>query len=170
VFNKRILFFCTVLALLAAALQAVPLIFGAAFAFASLLNGFPIYLAARLSYIPGILVYLSAAALLAFLNPFEALFFICTNGIIGLSLGIIKDRFRSIYPVPALSALLDVAILFTVNYRFGISIFSPSAFSTPAGQAAALLFPMYLYCLIYLKLAMSLDKLIHRYIELDIHP
>ncbi|HOM42764.1 MAG TPA: hypothetical protein PLG67_03170 [Bacillota bacterium] len=169
-FNKRILFFCTGLALLAAALQAVPPILGAAFGFAALLNGFPIYLAARLSYILGILVYLSAAALLAFYNPCEALFFICTNGIIGLSLGIIKDRFRSIYPIPALSAILDIAILLIVNYRFGISIFSPSAFSTPVSQAAALMLPMYLYCLIYLKLAMSVDKLLHRYIELDIHP
>lgn len=167
-FNKRILIFCIILALLAAALQAAPFVFGTVFAFAVLLNGFPVYIAARFSYALGILVYLSAAALIASYNSGEAVFFACTNGIIGLSLGIIKSLFRSIYPVPALSALLDISILLIVNHLFGIKVFNSSVFGTPASQAAALLIPMYLYCLMYLRLAMSVDNLLHKYIDFNI--
>jgi hypothetical protein len=112
-------------------------------------------------------VYLAAAALLASVNIGEALFFTCTNGIIGLSLGIIKNRFKSIYPVPALSALIDIAILFTVNYLLGISIFGHSALKVPFLQALNLFPPMYLYCFLYLKLAISADNLLHKYIELN---
>lgn len=168
-FNKRILLLCIGLALLAASLQTVPIIFGTAFAFTVLLNGIPVYMATRLNYALGILVYILTAALLAFYNSFEALFFICTNGIIGLSLGIIKDCFRSIYPVPALSALLNISILFIVNYRFGISIFSSFLINAPILQVLMLFLPMYIYFLLYLKLAMSLDRLLHKYIELNIH-
>lgn len=167
-FNKRVLILCIALTLVAAILPALPYLFGTVFAFAVLLNGLPVYIAVRLSYPLGILVYFSTAALLAFHNFSEALFFICTNGIIGLSLGITIDRFRSIYPAPVFSALLDIAILFIVNYRFGISIFSPSAINSPILQVLMLFLPMYLYCFLYLKLAMSLDKLLHKYIELNI--
>ncbi|MGI6585094.1 MAG: hypothetical protein GX301_06640 [Gracilibacteraceae bacterium] len=168
-FNKRILIFCIILALMAAALQAVPFVFGTVFSFAVLLNGFPVYIAARFSYTLGILVYLSAAALMALYNFCEAVFFACTNGIIGLSLGIMKGLFKSIYTVPALSALLDITILLMVNYLFGIRIFNSSVFGTPVSQTAALLIPMYFYCLVYLRLATSVDNLLHKYIDFNIH-
>ena len=160
-YGKRILILCILLTLSAAALQAAPRIFGAVFAFAVLLSGLPVYIAARLGYARGIAVYLSAAVLLGLINTGEAFFFICTNGMIGLSLGIAMS--------PAFSALLDTAVLFTVNYLVGISIFSSPAFNAPVLEALFLFPPMYLYCFLYLKLSMSLNGLLHRYIELDTH-
>jgi hypothetical protein len=160
-YEKRVFVFCVLLTLSAAVLQAAPRIFGSALAFAVLLNGFPVYIAARLSYARGFAVYLSAAILLGLINTGEAFFFICTNGVIGLSLGIAM--------APAISALLDTAILFIVNYLFGISIFSSPAFNAPILEALLIFPPMYLYCFLYLKLSMPLDSLLHRYIELNTH-
>lgn len=167
-FNKRVLIIYVILTFSAAGLQSAPRIFGKAFVFAALLDGFPVYMAARFNYALGIAVYLTAAALLASANISEALFFTCTNGIIGLSLGIMKNRFKSIYPLPAISALIDIAILFVINYLLGISIFSHSALKAPVLHAIMLFPAVYLYCLLYLKLASSADNLLHKYIDLNI--
>ncbi|HYF84202.1 MAG TPA: hypothetical protein VEB00_14375 [Clostridia bacterium] len=167
--NKRKLVFCIMLAVLAAALQAVPRILGTAFAFAAILGGFPVYIAAGLNWALGIAVYLTAAYITSIINISEALFFVCTNGIIGLSLGILKNRFGSIYFAPAPSALIVISMLFAVNYLFEISIFGYSALKTPIVQAFTLFLPLYIYCLIYLKLAMFADTLLYKYIDLDAH-
>lgn len=153
------------LTVLATALQTVPRIFGSAFAFAAILGGFPVYIAARLNSTLGIIVYLSVSILSATINISEAIFFICTNGIIGLSLGIAKNHFKKIYLVPVPSTLLVIVMLFMVNYLLGISIFGYSAFKAPIPQAFTLFLPLYIYCFIYMKLAMSADNLIYRYID-----
>jgi hypothetical protein len=158
-----------ILALSAALLQNISRIFGNALDFISILAGFPVYYAARLNWIPGVIVYITAAALSAALNIGEALFFICTNGLIGLSLGIIKGRFRNINFVPVPSAILVIAMLFTVNYLFGISIFGYSSFNAPILQALVLFLPIYIYCYIYMKLAISADNLLHKYFDFRIY-
>ena len=165
--NKRVLIFCIMLAVLAAALQAIPHILGAAFVFAAILGGFPVYIATRLNWVLGIAVYLTAAYISSIMNIGEALFFICTNGIIGLSLGITKDRFKRVYSAPVPSTLMVIVMLFAVNYLFGISIFGYSVLRAPIPQALTLFPPLYIYCLIYLRLVMYADTLLHKYIELD---
>ena len=166
--NKRVIVFCIILVVLTAALQAAPRIFGNAFDFAVILSGLPVYIAARFNCAVGISVYLAATILSAYMNTGEAIFFICTNGFIGLSLGIIKYRFKSTYTIPAISALIIILILFIINYSFGINILGNSTFKTPISQALALFPILYVYCLLYLKLAMFADNLIHRNIELNI--
>lgn len=163
--NKRVIILCIMLAVLAAVLQAVPRVLGSALMFAVILGGFPIYLAARINWACGVAVYLAAAYISSTVNPGEAIFFICTNGIIGLSLGILKDRFKSIYSAPVPSALMVTAMLFAVNHLLGISIFSYSALKAPIPQALALFLPVYIYCLIYLQLAVYADTLLHKYLE-----
>jgi hypothetical protein len=165
--NKRVLILCIILAVLASALQAIPYILGTDFAFASILGGFPIYIATRLNCALGIAVYLTVAYISSVMNIGVALFFICTSGIIGLSLGIMKSHFKGIYYAPAPSALMVIAMLFTVNYLFGISIFGYSALKSPIAQAFTLFLPLYIYCLIYLRLAVYADTLFHNYIELN---
>ncbi|KUO72629.1 MAG: hypothetical protein APF77_07255 [Clostridia bacterium BRH_c25] len=167
--NRRVLFLCILLAFSAAALQAVPGILGNTFAFTVILGGLPVYIAARLSCTSGIAVFFTASALSAYMDISEALFFICTNGIIGLSLGLAKGRFKNIYTVPFPSALLVVVMLSAVNYLFGIRIFGNSALKSLIPQAITLLPPLYIYCFIYLKLSMFADNLLHRNIELNNH-
>lgn len=166
--NKRSLIFCIIFAVLAAALQTAPRILGDAFIFAVILGSFPVYIAAHLNWALGIAVYLTAAYILSVMNISEALFFICTNGIIGLSLGFMRGRLSSIYYAPAPSSLIVIAMLFAVNYIFGISIFSPSSLMSPIAQACTLFLPLYIYCLIYLRLAVYTDNLFRKHIKLDI--
>jgi hypothetical protein len=105
---------------------------------------------------------------LAYFGIGEVLFFICTNGFIGLSLGILQYRFRSNYTIPAFSALIVSIMLFIVNYFFKISIFWDSTFKTPVIQAFALFSFLYIYCLIYLRLAIFANKLLRKNIEFNI--
>ena len=167
--NKRVLISCLILAVSAAALQTIPRILGPAFVFTGILSGFLVYFAAQLNWFLGFAVYLTASALSASMDMGEAVFFICTNGIIGLSLGIIKDRFKNIYLVPVLSALLVTVMLCIVNYLFGINSFGYSAPKALIPQALTLFLPLYIYCFICLKLAMSAYNLLHKYINFHIY-
>jgi hypothetical protein len=167
--NKRVLILCIILAVLAAALQAVPSILGCISVFAAILGGLPVYIAARLHWALGISVYLSTAYISSNLEVSRALFFICTCGIVGIFLGITKDRFRSIYLPPVPTALVAVGMLLIVNYYLRISIFSYSSLKTPGLQALVLFPPTYIYCLIYLKLAVFADTLVHKHFQLDTH-
>ena len=165
--NKRILAFCIMLAVLVTVLQAVPRIFEGSFVFAVILGGILVYIAARLNCIFGVAVHLAAIVLSASMNIGEAVFFACTNGIVGLSLGIIKRRFKSIYYARAFSALIVVVMLFAINYLLGIDIFGNTSLKPPMSQALKLFSPLYIYCLIYLKLAIFSENLLHRNINLS---
>lgn len=167
--NIRTLVFYLILAVSAVLLQIIPRTLGHVLDFTVILAGFPIYSAARLSLLYGVVLYLAAASLSASMNMGEAVFFICTNGIIGLSLGIIKDRIRSISLVPVPSAMIVIVMLLIVNYLLGISIFGYSALKAPILQVLTLFLPIYIYCFIYLKLAMSVDNLLHKCIDLNIY-
>jgi len=167
-FYKRVTILCIILTFLAVMLQSASGIPGKFFAFIVFLSGLPIYTAARFNFIYGAAVYLAAAAILSYLNTGDALFFICTNGLIGLSLGILKYHFRSNYIIPAFSALIVNIMLFIVNYFFKINIISNLIFKTPFAQALALLPLLYIYCLVYLRLAMLANKLLRQNIEFNI--
>ncbi len=162
---KRVLVYYVILVVLTSTLQAMPHISGAAFAFAAILGSFPVYIASRLNWVLGFAVYLTAAYISSLMNLGEALLFICTNGIIGLSLGIIKGRIKSIYYVPVPSVMIVILMLFAVNYLLGISIFGYSQLKSPILQGFTLFLPLYIYCFIYLKLAMHTDTLLGKYIE-----
>jgi hypothetical protein len=165
--NKRVSVFCIILIVLITVFQSAPRILGESFALAVYLCGLPVYIATRFNCIYGTAVYLAAAAILLYLNTGEALFFICTNGFIGLSLGILKYHFKSNYIIPAFSALLVNIVLFIVNYFFKINIFSNFTYKTPVTQALALFPFLYIYCLVYLRLSMFANKLLRQNIEFN---
>lgn len=128
--------------------------------FAGLLCSLPVYIAARIGCTAGAVVFLSAAALSLFINTGTALFFVCTGGIVGLSSGILKSRFRSLYCIPVIPALSVLAMLFAVNYLLGVRILEASPFKGPFLQAL-LLFPfLYGYCLMHLKAAVFMEMLL----------
>lgn len=166
--KRRMTAFYIILTVLTTALQAAPGILGDIFAFAVILSGIPIYIAARSNCIAGISVYLTSTILSACMNIVEITLFICINGIIGLSLGILRYRLKSTYSISSITALIIILALFIINYSFGINILENSSFKTPITQAPILFPILYAYCLVYLKLAMFTDNLIRRNIELNI--
>ncbi len=168
-FNKRIVILCSVLVTLAAASQAAPKVLGNAFAFAVLLGGIPVYMAVRISFFLGVVVYLTAAFLSSSGNMAEALFFLCTSGIIGLFSGTMKKFFYNPIVISASSALFVILMLSGVECLLGVSLFHDPAPESYIEWAVVLFPPLCLYCLLYLKLCILADNLLHRNIELNIY-
>lgn len=167
--NKRVSIFCLILVILIVALQAAPRILGLPYIYAVILMGLPVYIAARFNWAYGTAVYLAAAVISASMNTGEALFFLCNNGFIGLSLGILKSYFKKNYTISAIPALIVGLMLFIVNYFFKINIFGSSVIKIPILQALTLFSLLYVYCLIYLKLAIYANNLIRRNIEFNFY-
>lgn len=166
-FNKRMVLFCIVLIVLAVTLQTVTGILGSAFAFVLIPSGLPVYIAARLNWILGIVIFSIASALSFYIDISNALFFICISGIIGLTLGITKNCFRHIFTIPIPSVLIVFIMLYSVNYFFGISVFGDSDIVTLFPKAFSLISILYLYCFMYLKLFMLAENLLHRSMDLN---
>lgn len=136
--------------------------------FIVILSGFPIYYTARLHWAFGTTVCLAAAAISASINIGEAVLFLCTNGIIGLSLGILQPFFKKVCLIPVPSAISVILMLLAVNYLFGINIFGDEVPGSPILQGLALFPPIYAYCFTFLKLAVSAGNLLNKYFDFRI--
>lgn len=156
--NWRVIVSCTILTVLAATLQTVPGIM--------ILGGIPIFIAVRLNLVYGAVSLLATAYITSMIGLSELLFFMCSGGIIGFSLGILKDRFKNTYIPPLVAALIVFLLLDCIHHYLGISIFGHLPHRTPLQQALLLLPPLYVYSLIYFKLAIFADGVLHKYIEL----
>lgn len=111
------------MAAIAAIFQCLPVLFSEIVIFMTILSALPIYTASRMKPVSGILAYLVAAFLIFLLSTHEGLFFLCTNGIIGLSLGICrfyKQKKLIILLISSFSLLISLSIM---NYIVGIPIF-----------------------------------------------
>lgn len=160
--NKRVIAACAILTILASAMQTLP-------AAAAVLAGIPIYIAVRLNRMLGAASCLAAAYITSRIGLSELLFFMCTAGVVGLSLGMAKYFFKSRLIPPAITALIVFLTLFSINHYMGISILGYSPLRTPLKQAMLLLPPLYIYCLIYFRLSVFADSLLNRYIELKLY-
>jgi hypothetical protein len=160
--NKRIMAACAILTILTSAMQTLP-------APAAVLSGIPIYVAVRLNLMLGAASCLTAAYITSRLGLSELLFFMCSAGIVGLSLGMAKEYFKSLLTPPAVTALIVFVTLSFINYYLGIGIFGYSPLRTPMKQAMLLLPPLYIYSLIYFKLSAFADSLLNEYIELKLY-
>lgn len=68
--------------------QIIPVILSELFVFATMVSALPIYIISRINPQTGVIAYSAAAVLIFSVSTHEALFFLCTNGPVGLSLGI----------------------------------------------------------------------------------
>jgi len=166
VIGKKKAAFCILLAASAAGFQALSGLGSSLSIPAAAAVGLPVYLAARLNFIPGILIYFSVLILSACMDISSALFFICTTGSVGLALGITRSLSGHTYLVPAPAAFLVFALLAAVNNLFGIRIFESTYRWTILRQAAALIPGLYIFCLIYFGFCMLAEKLILGSLEL----
>lgn len=76
----------------------------------TVLSALPIYISTRLSIKGGIISYFTTALLLGFLSPHQMVFFVFTNGLIGISLGICHCK-----QLRQITALIIPAILMTAG-------------------------------------------------------
>lgn len=165
--GKRKVAFCILLAASAAGLQALSGLESILPILAVVAVSLPVYLAARLNPISGIMIYFFVSILAARVDISSALFFICTSGSVGLTLGITRGMSGHTYLVPVPAALLVFALLAAVNNFFGICLFESTYRWTIFRQALALIPGLYVFCLICLRLYMLAEKLILGSLELD---
>lgn len=121
--NTKDLAFGGILTAAAVFFQIVPAIFSEIFILMTICSTFPIYIAARYNPQMGITALIAAAFLIVLINMHEALFFICTNGMIGVSLGIcLHKNKKPIVAVLVTGTALTVTLSF-ISFVVGIPMF-----------------------------------------------
>lgn len=112
----------SLLAALAALFQLMPVFFSEVFLFLTLFSAIPIYFVSRINPKAGILAYFVASMIVMTLSIHEGLFFLCTNGIVGLSLGISSFYTEKKLLIWTLSSLSLAIALGIMNYGIGVPI------------------------------------------------
>lgn len=113
----------SLLASIAALFQLMPVFYSEVFLFLTIFSAVPIYLVARISPKAGLLSYIVAAMLVMIFSMHEGLFFLFTNGIVGLSLGICSFYTEKRCFIWTLSSIILTIALVIINYGIGIPIF-----------------------------------------------
>ena len=121
--NTRTIVIGSLFAALAALFQLIPVFFSEVLVFLAIFSAVPIYIVSRVNPKAGILSYFVASMIVVILSLHEGLFFLCTNGAIGLSLGISSYYIRRKGAIWILSSIILTITLSIMNYGIGIPVF-----------------------------------------------
>jgi len=121
--NTKTIVIGALLAAIAALFQSMPILLSEAFVFLTIFSAVPIYIVSRINPKAGVLSYFVASMLVMLLSVHEGLFFLCTNGIVGISLGICSYYKKMKAITWVLSALVLTVTLSIMNYGIGIPVF-----------------------------------------------
>jgi len=108
---------------LAVIFQMVPVVFSKAFVLVTMLSAIPIYLTAKMDPKTGAIGYITAGVLITLFSTHEGLFFIFTNGVVGLSLGITHYYTNKKVIIISISTLALTLALSTMTFIIGIPVF-----------------------------------------------
>lgn len=89
----------------------------------TIFSAVPIYIISRLNPKAGVLSYFVASMLVMLISTHEGIFFSCTNGIIGISLGTCSYYTKKKVVICFISSLILTISLSIMNYGIGISVF-----------------------------------------------
>lgn len=118
-----------------------------------MLSALPIYILARMNPRAGVIGFIAADILIFCFNSHEGLFFLFTNGIVGLSLGILSFYTQSRLLISLGSGLSLAFSLSIMNFIIGISVFIIQTPGTFLIQISIVLLFSICYCSIYSSLA-----------------
>jgi len=150
------------MATLAAIFQTLPVLFSEAVVILTILSAVPIYTASRIKPALGVLSYFVASVLVLFVSAHEALFFLCTNGIIGVML-VSCRYYKQKKPIILLISSLAMTIsLSFMNYIIGIPVFGVALPGVIIVQIILILLFSFTYNFIYLLFADFLFKRIKK--------
>lgn len=138
------------MAAIAAIFQSLPVLFTEVFVLLTILSAIPIYISSRVSPLSGILSYIVAGTLIFFISTHEGLFFLCTNGVVGLSLGLCRYYKLRKLIIIIVSAVIMTVTLCIMNYGIGISIFGAALPGPLIIQLLIILAFSAVYCFVYL--------------------
>ena len=146
--NTKTLIIGSLLAVIAALFQSVPVLFSEIFVLVTVFSAIPIYIVSRINPKAGILSYFVASIIVMLISTHEGLFFLCTNGIIGVSLGICNYYTKRKINIWFISSIILTAALSVMNYGIGIPVF---ATKIPGGLLIQLIYCFYsqLYIILF---------------------
>lgn len=145
---------------LATLFQLFPVIFSEAFVFITILSTFPVYFVARINPRSGLLTFAATALLVTIVNIHEGIFFLCTNGILGLCLGICSYYKRNRLLTCFINALVLSTTLSLLSFIIGIPVFGMKT-PMPFGIQLSIIF---LFSFVYSFLLMNITDLVYRVI------
>lgn len=151
--KTKILVIASLLSAIAALFQLIPVIFSEAFLLLTVFSAIPIYIVSRINYKAGILSYFAASLIIMTLSVHESLFFLCTNGIVGLSLGIFSGFFNKRFIICLFSSLILTTSLSILNYGIGIPVLGMKIPGTIINQISILLLFSFVYSIFYLYIS-----------------
>lgn len=137
-------------AALSALFQLIPFFFSEVLVLLTIFSALPIYIISRINPKTGILAYFVAGSLVMLLSVHEGLLFLCTNGMIGLSLGICCYFMKRRITICVISSILLTVALYIINYGIGIPVFGGDLPGELIVQLAILLSFSIIYNMIYL--------------------
>ena len=151
------------LAGLAALFQLIPVITSEAFVLLTVLSALPIYIIARIDAKAGSMAYLVAAVIVTLFSLHEGLFFLCTNGVVGLSLGIFNHYLINKTTIYMIASFILAAALSIMNFVIGIPVFGIKLSISPYAQLLIMLAFSLVYSAIYYNFANFVYKILSRY-------
>lgn len=147
--NTKILVLGGLLAVLSAVFQIIPVFFSEALVILTIFSTLPQYIISRISLKAGILAYFTAFILILLFSIHEAIFFVFTNGIIGLSLGSLQHIYGKKIIVPSISSLVLALALYTLNFILCIPVFGTNLLWPIPLQICLLVIFSLIYCTVY---------------------
>ena len=143
--NTKTLIIGSLFAVIAALFQLIPVLLSEVFVIFTIFSAVPIYIVSRINPKAGVLSYFVASMIVTLLSVHEGLFFLCTNGIVGISLGICSYYIKTRVTTWSLSSLVLTITLSIMNYGIGIPVFG----SKIPGEIIIQIAILFLFSVIY---------------------
>jgi len=166
--NTKIIVVGAFLICLSVLFQLIPVVFSEALVLATIFSGVPIYIISKLKIKIGVAAYIVSAIIIMLVSVHEGVFFLCSNGAIGLSLGICHNRTDNKLAIYSISAVVLAAALSIMNFIIGIPIFG---FRLPvsAFREIVIIFTFsFFYSIFYFFIIRLLVKLLNKRCKLNI--
>lgn len=162
-YKTKILVLGALMACISALFQIIPVFLSEAFVMLTVFSAIPIYIISRMNLKIGIATGIISFVIISFFSMHEALFFIFTNGTVGVSLGCITHyTSRKVILLPLAAAILSAA-LSILNFAIGIPIFGAPIPGSEIVQMLIIFTFAFIYCFIYSFLCELVFKKLRRF-------
>lgn len=149
-------------AVIAALFQLIPALFSEVFVILTVFSSVPIFIVSRINPKTGILSYFVSSMLIMFLSVHEGLFFLLSNGIVGVSLGVCSYYTRMKSVTWFLSSIMLTITLSIMNYGIGIPVFGSNIPGAIITQVAIIFLFSMVYNIFYYYFSSFVFSLLKR--------
>ena len=156
--NPKKILILTGLVALAVSFQIIPVIFSHQYVLLTMFSALPIYLITRISGSMGVIAFMVAGIAVFSINPHEGLFFLFTNGPIGLASGLGKYLGKKSFVTMFIMSVILTITLSLLNFIIGIRVFGINI----PGPLSIQVLLIFLFSFCYSTLYSSMADFIYR--------